>query len=139
MRIVVGLRSSWPNTARRVLLLVGSLALLAGCDPYKVPRDSDAIDVAVRVTNDGNGEVTLYPGVGRSDADIDRLAQSLDSAVFSGTAHDLRLGDNGGGYPLIHLETRGVYERARLTHVGFDTRGLCDELRSGGYVTVYIT
>ena len=95
--------------------------------------------MAVIISNDGGGEVTLYPGRGRSDEEIEQIAGSLRAPVFARAEHAVRLGDNGGGLPLVRIEAHGVYPQARPARVDFDTRALCRELRAAGYSTVNVS
>jgi hypothetical protein len=107
--------------------------VLTGCDPAPVPDDSDLVEVEVDVGDSGGAVVYVYPGGRLSDAEVERIRDSIDSKVFAEGTMRRTINSNDGGYSFIELISEGVYEPGPEPRVELDTRPLCEDLARTGF------
>src|SRR3954453_15663058 len=107
------LDGGWRTIPARVIgvsLSIVAVAVLTGCDPGPVPDDPDLAEVQVVVDDSGGAVVSVYPGGYRSDAEVERIRDSIESNVFAEGSVSREINGNDGGYSFIELKSEGVYE-----------------------------
>jgi hypothetical protein len=108
------------------------VVVLAGCDPYFVPRDPTLAEVDVGVEPEGDAHVDLFLSPEHAD-ELPAVAEEAGEALFSTAEVDPSVDDNDGGYDYAHVGASGVYRPGRAPRVRLSTEALGQALAARGF------